>query len=63
MIKRIIFIVAVTAVAILGFAYWQNSHGEDAHSEEHEHEHEEVDTQNIELNDKQVEAVDLKWEP
>ena len=45
MIKRIIFIVAVTAVAILGFAYWQNSHGEDAHSEEHEHEHEEVDTQ------------------
>lgn len=61
MIKRIIFIVAVTAVAILGFAYWQNSHGEDAHTEEHEHEHEEVDTQNIELNDKQVKAVDLKW--
>lgn len=60
MIKRILIVVAATAVAILGFTLWQKSQAENPHADEHEHE-EHVDVENILLNEKQIKAVDLKW--
>ena len=59
MIKRILIVVAATAVAILGFMLWQKSQAEDSHGE-HDHE-EHVDVENILLNDRQIKAVDLEW--
>ena len=60
MIKRILIVVAATAVAILCFTLWQKSQVENPHADEHEHE-EHVDVENILLNEKQIKAVDLKW--
>ena len=60
MIKRILIVVAATAVAILGFTLWQKSQAENPHADEHEQE-EHVDVENILLNEKQIKAVDLKW--
>lgn len=58
--KRIILIVAVTAIAWAGFAFFAKQTGSEAHAhEEHEHE-EEVDFDHIPLTEKQVNAVDLK---
>lgn len=58
--KRIILIVAVTAIAWAGFAFFAKQTGQEAHAhEEHEHE-EEVDFDHIPLTEKQVNAVDLK---
>ena len=56
MIKRILIVVAATAVAILGFTLWQKSQVENPHADEHEHE-EHVDVENILLNEKQIKAV------
>ena len=60
--KRIILIVAVTAIAWAGFAFFGKQTGSEAHAhEEHEHEHEEeVDFDHIPLTAKQVSTVDLK---
>lgn len=44
MIKRILIVVAATAVAILSFMLWQKSQAEDSHGE-HDHE-EHVDVEN-----------------
>ena len=57
MIKRILIVVAATAVAILCFTLWQKSQVENPHADEQEH----VDVENILLNEKQIKAVDLKW--
>lgn len=58
--KRIILIVAVTAIAWAGFAFFAKQTGQEAHAhEDHEHE-EEVDFDHIPLTEKQVNAVDLK---
>lgn len=58
--KRIIFVVAITAIAWAGFAFFAKQTGSEAHAhEEHEHE-EEVDFDHIPLTEKQVNAVDLK---
>lgn len=58
--KRIILIVAVTAIAWAGFAFFAKQTGSEAHAhEDHEHE-EEVDFDHIPLTEKQVNAVDLK---
>lgn len=58
--KRIIFVVAITAIAWAGFAFLAKQTGQKAHAhEDHEHE-EEVDFDHIPLTEKQVNAVDLK---
>ena len=57
--KRIILIVAVTAIAWAGFAFFAKQTGSEAHAHE-EHEHEEVDFDHIPLTAKQVSPVDLK---
>lgn len=58
--KRIILIVAVTAIAWAGFAFFAKQTGSEAHAhEDHEHE-EKVDFDHIPLTEKQVNAVDLK---
>lgn len=58
--KRVILIVAVTAIAWAGFAFFAKQTGQEAHAhEDHEHE-EEVDFDHIPLTEKQVNAVDLK---
>ena len=56
---RIILIVAVTAIAWAGFAFFAQQTGSEAHAHE-EHEHEEVDFDHIPLTAKQVSTVDLK---
>lgn len=56
MIKRILFVVALTAVALVGFTYLSKSKAETPEAEEHE----EMDFQNIPLSEKQLNAVDLK---
>ena len=57
--KRIVLIVAVTAIAWAGFAFFAKQTGSEAHAHE-EHEHEEVDFDHIPLTAKQVSIVDLK---
>lgn len=57
MAKRLLFIVAVTAIALSGFTLWQNYADKGENEEEHE---EEVDFDNIPLTEKQVKAVDLR---
>ena len=57
--KRVILIVAVTAIAWAGFAFFAKQTGSEALSNE-EHEHEEVDYDHIPLTAKQVSTVDLK---
>lgn len=57
--KRVILIVAVTAIAWAGFAFLAKQTGSEAHAYE-EHEHEEVDFDHIPLTAKQVSTVDLK---
>ena len=57
--KRIVIIVAVTAIAWAGFAFFAKQTGSEAHAHE-EHEHEEVDFDHIPLTAKQVSTVDLK---
>lgn len=57
--KRVILIVAVTAIAWAGFAFFAKQTGSEAHAHE-EHEHEEVDFDHIPLTAKQVSTVDLK---
>ena len=58
--KRIILIVAVTAIAWAGFAFFAKQTGSEAHAhEDHEHE-EEVDFDHIPLTAKQVSTIDLK---
>ena len=57
--KRIVLIVAVTAIAWAGFAFFAKQTGSEAHAHE-EHEHEEVDFDHIPLTAKQVSTVDLK---
>ena len=57
--KRVILIVAVTAIAWAGFAFLAKQSGSEAHAHE-EHEHEEVDFDHIPLTAKQVSTVDLK---
>lgn len=57
--KRIILIVAVTAIALAGFTFFTKQAGAEAHADEAEHE-EEVDYDHIPLSQKQVDAVDLK---
>ena len=57
--KRIILIVAVTAIAWAGFAFFAKQTGSEAHAHE-EHEQEEVDFDHIPLTAKQVSTVDLK---
>ena len=57
--KRIVLIVAVTAIAWAGFAFFAKQTGSEAHAHE-EHEHEEVDFDHIPLTAKQVSTIDLK---
>lgn len=57
--KRVILIVAVTAIAWAGFAFLAKQSGSEAHAHE-EHEHEEVAFDHIPLTAKQVSTVDLK---
>ena len=57
--KRVILIVAVTAIAWAGFAFFAKQTGSEAHAHE-EHEQEEVDFDHIPLTAKQVSTVDLK---
>ena len=57
--KKVILIVAVTAIAWAGFAFLAKQTGSEAHEHE-EHEHEEVDFDHIPLTAKQVSTVDLK---
>lgn len=57
--KRVILIVAVTAIAWAGFAFFAKQTGSEAHAHE-EHGHEEVDYDHIPLTAKQVSTVDLK---
>ena len=67
MIKRIIFIVAVTVVAIAAFTFWQghnnNEHAHDeevAHNDNADKEGEEDEYKNIPLTQQQMNAVDIK---
>ena len=55
--KRVILIVAVTAIAWTGFAFFAKQTGSEVHAHE---EHEEVDFDHIPLTAKQVSTVDLK---
>ncbi len=60
MIKRILFVIAITAVAFMGFTLLsQNSSNSKEHAE-HEDEHGEEEFQNIPLTEQQVAAVNLK---
>ena len=55
--KRIILIIAVTAMALAGFTFFSKQAGAEAHEGEHE---EEVDFDNIPLSQKQMKAIDLQ---
>lgn len=57
--KRILLIIAVTAIALTCFTFLQKGSNADAHASEEEHE-EEIDFDDIPLTQKQVNAVDLK---
>lgn len=57
MIKRLIWVAALTAITFVGFTFLSQSKAETPESEEHE---EEVDYQNIPLSEKQVKAAELK---
>lgn len=58
MIKRLLCVAALTAITFVGFTFLSESKAENPNEEEHE---EEIDFQNIPLNEKQVNAVDLKF--
>ena len=58
--KRIIFVVAITAIAWAGFAFFAKQTGQEAHAHEDNEHEEEVDFNHIPLTEKQVNAVDLK---
>lgn len=60
MIKRILCVVALTAITFLGFSYFLGSKAEAHENNEHDEHAEEVDYQNIPLSEKQVKTVDLK---
>ena len=55
--KRFFLIIAVTAIALAGFTFFNKQAGDEAHDDDHE---EEVDFDNIPLSQKQVKAVDLR---
>lgn len=55
--KRFFLIIAVTAIALAGFTFFNKQAGAEAHDDDHE---EEVDFDNIPLSQKQVKAVDLR---
>ena len=57
--KRILLIAAVTAVALVGFTFWQKGNHAGAHGTEEEHE-EVVDFNDIPLTQKQINTVDLR---
>lgn len=57
MIKRFIFVAALTVITFVGFSFLSQSKAETSESENQE---EEIDFQNIPLSEKQVKAVDLK---
>ena len=57
--KRIILIIAVTAIVWAGFAFFGKHAGSEAHAHD-EHEYEEVDFDNIPLTAKQISTVDLR---
>lgn len=58
MIKRLLCVAVLTAITFVGFTFLSESKAENSNEEEHE---EEIDFQNIPLNQKQVNAVDLKF--
>lgn len=57
MIKRVLVVVAITAIAFVGFSYLSKTKAENHQEEDHE---ESIDFQNIPLSQKQMDAVDLK---
>lgn len=57
MIKRVLVVAAITAIAFLGFSYLSKTKAENHQEEDHE---ESIDFQNIPLSQKQMDAVDLK---
>ena len=57
MIKRFIFVAALTVITFVGFSFFSQSKAETSESENQE---EEIDFLNIPLSEKQVKAVDLK---
>ncbi len=60
MVKRILWVVALTAITFLGFSYLTDNKAEAHGHEEHDEHAEEMDYQNIPLSEKQVKTVDLK---
>lgn len=59
--KRILFIVAATIIAIAGFTFFTGMGKDDAHEgHDHGHEEEEVDFDNIPLTQKQISTVDIR---
>ncbi len=59
--KRILFVVVVTCLAIAGFTYFTRGGNTEAHEDHDGHDHEEAaDVDNILLTKKQIDAVDLK---
>lgn len=59
MIKRVLVVAAITAIAFVGFSYLSKTKAENHQEEDHE---ESIDFQNIPLSQKQMDAVDLKLE-
>lgn len=57
MIKRVLVVAAITAIAFVGFSYLSKTNAENHQEEDHE---ESIDFQNIPLSQKQMDAVDLK---
>lgn len=57
MIKRVLVVAAITAIAFVGFSYLSKTKAENHQEEDHE---ESIDFQNIPLSQKQMDAVDLK---
>lgn len=57
MVKRVLVVAAITAIAFMGFSYLSQTKAENHQEEEEE---ESIDFQNIPLSQKQMDAVDLK---
>lgn len=57
MIKRVLAVAAITAIAFVGFSYLSKTKAENHQEEDHE---ESIDFQNIPLSQKQMDAVALK---
>ena len=59
--KRILFIVAISLIALAGFTFFTGAGHAEAHDDHDGHNHdEEIDFDNIPLTQKQISTIDLR---